>query len=109
MSIVIHIFYRGENGGARRFAEEMEASGTAARIRAEDGNEGYDYFLPAGDPEAVLLIDRWRDQAAIDRHHASEMMGVIAALREKYGLRMRVERFVPDAGIPESDAKFIRK
>ena len=44
----------------------------------------------------MLLIDRWRDQAAIDFHHKSEMMPLIAALREKYGLRMRVERFVPE-------------
>lgn len=45
------------------------------------------------DPETVLLIDKWRDQHAIDAHHKSEMMKKIAALREKYKLKMRVERF----------------
>jgi len=45
------------------------------------------------DPETVLLIDRWRDQAAIDFHHKSPMMAQIAQLREKYRLRLRVERY----------------
>ncbi len=48
---------------------------------------------PLDDPETVLLIDRWRDQQALDAHHKSEMMEEIAALRKKYALRMRVERY----------------
>ena len=45
------------------------------------------------DPETVLWIDRWRDSQALDLHHHSEMMKQIAALREKYKLRLRVERY----------------
>ena len=109
MSITMNLYYTGANGSARKFAEEMESSGTAAQIRAEEGNERYEYFFPLRDPETVLLIDSWRDQAAIDAHHASDMMGTIAALREKYGLHMRAERYTADAqGIPAQDAKFIR-
>ena len=38
------------------------------------------------------------------------MMGQIAALREKYDLHMKVERFVSDdAGLPEKDLKFIKR
>ena len=91
MSIVINIYYTGQNGSARTFAEEMTRSGVVSAIRAEDGNEGYAYFFPMDDPETVLLIDRWRDQAAIDAHHASPMMEQIAALREKYGAGRLVE------------------
>jgi quinol monooxygenase YgiN len=110
MSIVMNLYYTGANGAARRFAEEMESSGTADLIRAEAGNQRYAYFYPADDPETVLLIDVWRDQRAIDLHHASPMMETIARLREKYGLHMRAERYVSDeAGIPESDEKFIKK
>ena len=64
--------------------------------------------MPMKDPETVLLIDAWEDQEAIDRHHASPMMGTIAALREKYDLHMQVERFVSD-GEALSDERFIRK
>lgn len=110
MSIVMNLYYTGQNGSARAFAMEMEQSGTADRIRAEEGNERYAYFFPMDDPETVLLIDRWKDQAALDRHHASSMMTTIAQLREKYDLHMRAERYVSDTEENASaDAKFLRK
>lgn len=55
--------------------------------------EHYEYFFPMDDPETVLLIDRWRDQEALDFHHKTEMMKEIAKLRDKYGLRLKVERY----------------
>lgn len=97
MSITVNLYYTGKNGSARAFAEEMVASGTAALVRAEDGCERYEYFFPMEDPETVLLIDRWRDQAALDAHHKSPMMKTIAELREKYHLRLRVERYTDQA------------
>ena len=110
MSIVVNLYYTGVNGNARKFAEEMERSGTAALIRAESGNERYAYFLSMDDPEKVLLIDMWKDQHSIDLHHASPMMDTIARLREKYDLHMRAERYVTDEdGVPSSDSKFIRQ
>ena len=110
MAITVNLRYTGKKGNARRFAEEMTDSGTVAAIRAEAGNLHYEYYLSLDDPETVLLIDQWRDQAAIDTHHASPMMATIAALREKYDLHMTVERFVSDeSGMPESDRSFIRE
>jgi len=105
--ITVNLYYRGTNGSARAFAEEMESSGISDAIRAEAGNLRYQYFQPLDDPETVLLIDSWTGQAAIDAHHASPMMAQLAALREKYDLHMTVERFVSeDLG---SDEKYIRK
>ena len=106
--ITVNLYYTGTNGNALAFAKEMEESGIAAAIRAEDGNVKYRYFQPLDDPETVLLIDQWRDQAAIDAHHASPMMGQLAALREKYDLHMHVERYT-DADDAPQDLKFIRK
>ena len=105
--ITVHLYYRGTGGAARAFAGEMEASGVADAIRAEEGNLGYRYYQPLDDPETVLLIDSWRDQAAIDAHHASPMMAQLAALREKYDLHMTVERF--GSGADDTDDRFIRK
>ncbi|MBR5985366.1 MAG: antibiotic biosynthesis monooxygenase [Clostridia bacterium] len=108
MDITLNIRYTGKNGAARKFADEMISSGTVAAIRAEAGNLRYEYYQPLDDPETVLLIDSWEDQAAIDTHHASPMMATIAALREKYDLHMTVERFVSIED-NEEDRRFIRK
>ena len=110
MAITVNLYYTGTNGSARRFAEEMVSSGAVARIRAEAGNLRYEYFFPMDDPETVLLIDSWADQQAIDAHHASPMMAELAALRDKYDLHMKVERYRSDeAGLPARDAAFIRQ
>lgn len=110
MSITINIYYMGQGGSARAFAREMTESGIVRKIREEEGNEKYEYFYPIDDSETVLLIDRWKDQESIDRHHASEMMSKIALLREKYNLKMRVERFLSDdGGLTENDKKYIKE
>ena len=107
MAVTVNLYYTGINGNARRFAEEMERSGIARAIREEEGNLSYRYFQPLDDPETILLIDSWTDQAAIDAHHASPMMAQLAALREKYDLHMKAERYVSDE--LGSDEKYIRK
>ena len=94
MSLTVNLYYTGKDGSARAFAEEMVTRGIVARVRAEEGNERYEYFFPMDDPETVLLIDRWRDQAALDAHHKSPIMAEIAELRDKYHLRLRVERYI---------------
>ena len=108
MAITVNLRYTGQDGNARKFAEEMTAGGTVAAIRAEAGNLRYEYYQSLDDPETVLLIDSWETQEAIDVHHASPMMAVIAALREKYDLHMTVERYT-DAETPETENRFIRK
>lgn len=109
MSITINIYYTGENGNAKKFAQEMTDSGIADAIRKENGNERYDYFFPMNDPETVLLIDRWKNQEALDIHHALPLMGQISALREKYDLHMKVERYFSDESSSDLDQRFIRK
>ena len=94
MSLTINIYYTGKDGSARKFAEEMVSNGVVDRVRSEEGNEKYEYFFPMDDSETVLLIDRWKNQEALDIHHKSPMMKEIADLRDKYHLHMRVEQFV---------------
>ena len=107
MSLTVHIYYRGENGAAKRFAEEMMSSGTVAAIRAERGNLQYEYFYSVEDEETVLLVDRWENQAALDAHHETQMMRRIMELREKYDLHMRVERMLSDE-TGRTDGRYVR-
>lgn len=110
MGFTMNLYYTGTNGSARKFAQEMESSGIAPAIRAKDGNERYDYFFSLNDPETVLLIDQWRDQEALDAHHASSTMQDIMNLRAKYDLTMRAERYVSDEeNVTAEDRKFMSK
>lgn len=93
MSLAINIYYKGKNGNAKKFAEEMISSGLVDKIRNKEGNERYEYFFPMEDPETVMLLDRWKNEEALDFHHKSEMMQEIAELRNKYKLSMKVEKF----------------
>lgn len=109
MAITVNIYYKGKDDNAKKFAEEMIASGTVDLIRKEKGNLKYEYFIPFDNKNTVLLIDSWESQEAIDWHHNSPMMKTILELREKYNLTMKVERYISDKdGIPESDKKFIK-
>lgn len=109
MIITINIYYKGENGSAKNFAMEMIESGTVDAIRNEKGNIRYDYFFPMDDAQTLLLIDSWENQDAIDNHHQTPMMNKITELREKYNLHMKVERYISEDEIPQSDRKYIRE
>lgn len=108
MAITVNIYYTGKNGNARKFAEEMLSHGIVDAIRKEEGNLRYEYFLPLDDEDTLLLIDSWENQAALDLHHKSPMMVQIIALREKYDLHMKVERYLSEA-LPETDKGFVRE
>lgn len=108
MAITVNIYYTGKNGSARKFVREMIASGIVDEIRAENGNVRYEYFIPLDDDETVLLIDSWEDQKALDVHHNTSMMQRITALREKYDIHMKVERYISD-DVLDKDKQYIRE
>ncbi|MFL8952233.1 antibiotic biosynthesis monooxygenase family protein [Helcococcus kunzii] len=109
MAITVNIYYRGEGDNAINFAKEMISSGVVKDIKAQKGNIRYDYFVPIDKSDTVLLVDSWENQEAIDKHHNSPMMVKILELREKYDLRMHVERYITDDEIPEKDREYIRE
>jgi (4S)-4-hydroxy-5-phosphonooxypentane-2,3-dione isomerase len=53
----------------------------AQRSRAEDGCQQFDVLLPQDDPNRVLLVEAWRDQAALDVHSKTP---TLARTRETY-------------------------
>lgn len=108
MSFTINIYYKGQNGSARKFAQEMISSGIVDEIKNKEGNLRYEYFEPLDDEETILLIDSWKDQESLDKHHESETMNKIAELRNKYDLHMKVEKYILYDN-NNQDEKYIRK
>ena len=89
--ILLHVLYRGEK--AADFAAEMERSGLRAAVLAEEGCMQYDYYLSLSEENCVLLVEHWRDRAALDKHASGEPMARLKALKAEYGLETGIERF----------------
>ena len=89
--ILLHISYHGEK--AKAFAAEMQQSGLRAAVLAEEGCMQYDYYLPLAEENCVLLVEHWRDRAALDKHASGEPMARLKALKAEYGLETGIERF----------------
>ena len=104
--ITMLIYYRGTQGAAGSFVTQMEAEGIAGDIRREPGCVRYEYFQPLDEPGTILLLDTWKDQEALDAHHASPMMKRLAELRVRFDLKMTAEKYVSvDLG---EDSKYIK-
>jgi (4S)-4-hydroxy-5-phosphonooxypentane-2,3-dione isomerase len=56
-----------------QFLELMK--GHAQRSRAQDGCQQFDVILANNEPNRVLLLEAWRDQAALDAHARGPMPG----------------------------------
>ena len=45
MTLIIHVYYKGDGDSAINFAREMLESGIVAEIRNQKGNLKYEYFF----------------------------------------------------------------
>ncbi|XOW20349.1 antibiotic biosynthesis monooxygenase [Lactococcus cremoris] len=90
MTITVNILYQGDGNKAHLFAD-MISSGLVDKIRRK-WKFAFEFLLLLI-IQAILLIDEWENQEAIDLHHKSEMMAQIAELRKKYQLRLKVTRY----------------
>jgi quinol monooxygenase YgiN len=45
----------------------------------EDGNVEYSLWAPIDGGSEVVVVERWRDQAAVDAHHTADHMAVFRA------------------------------
>lgn len=70
-----------------------------AASRAEDGCAEYSYAQDVIDPGLIHVKELWRDQAALDRHFASEHLAAWRAAWAELGIGERDLR-VYDVGKP---------
>ena len=71
--VVIVVEFEVKPEHKRQFIELMTAH--AKRSRGEDGCQQFDVLTANDDPNRVLLLEAWRDQAALDEHAKGPMPG----------------------------------
>jgi len=67
--ILVAGFLKYPPGGIDALRDEMEKLVDATR--REDGCINYDFAIDIADPTRLIVFERWRDQAALERHTQS--------------------------------------
>lgn len=83
--VVVNVYYSGENGAARRFADRVRSEGVLAEVRSEIGCERYEYYISSEGPERVLLVERWADIPSFEAHKAGGPLERIHRIQEGPG------------------------
>ena len=91
--IVLNVTYRCKPDMREPFLERILAEGIDAACRAEAGNIRYDYYLPFDGGDELLLVEKWKDAEALDRHHSLPHFLSLSAFKGEYVTDTRAERF----------------
>ena len=83
-TFMLTVTYQAKPGCARAFVEELEASGVAAAVRAEDGCIHYDYYFSAKDENEVFLFEEWTSQEHQQIHLTQPHMPQLRQIKDKY-------------------------
>ena len=83
-NIIFHVTYTCKPGMAEAFINAVRERGLQEKTRQEDGCMQYDYHISCEAEDTVLLVEHWRDQAAVKRHAETPTMEKIKALKAQY-------------------------
>lgn len=91
--IILHVTYQCLPGKAEEFVRILKESGLQQTVRAEDGNLQYDYMISCEAEDTVVLLEKWRDAAALNAHAATAHMKRMPELKEGRVLKTVIERY----------------
>ena len=93
-NIILHVYYTCKPGKAQAFVRELKDRGLQAKVQAEDGCIQYDYHISCELPDTVVLLEKWRDAAALESHGTQPHMAEVAALKPEFVEETRVEKYL---------------
>ena len=81
---MLTVTYIAKPGCGHAFVEELEASGVASAVRAEDGCIRYDYYYSAKDPDVVFLFEEWVSETHQQIHITQPHIATLKQIKEKH-------------------------
>lgn len=76
------------------FLEMIMSEGIDDACRGEDGNIKYDYYIPTDDSDDLLLVEKWRDAEALDKHSKQPHFARLGELKKDFVNDTIIEKFV---------------
>lgn len=92
--IVLNVTYKCRPGMREAFLKAIRAEGIDEASRAEAGNLKYDYYLPFGGGDELLLVEKWQDADALAAHGRQPHFLRLGALKAEYVNETVIEKFV---------------
>ncbi len=91
--LVFNVTFHCREGMRGAFLDAIRSEGIVAGARAEPGNLQYDWFLPVDPGDDVLLIEKYRDAAAVAEHVRQAHTAKLVKLKEAYVSDMVFEQY----------------
>ena len=92
-NIILHVTYTCKPGMAETFVKTLKEKGLQQKVWAEDGCMQYDYHISCEKEDTVVLLECWRDKAALKVHAAQPTMQEIGAVKDEYVLNVDLKKF----------------
>ena len=91
--LVFNVTFHCKPGMRDAFLDAIRSEGIVDAARAEPGNLQYDYFIPVDPGDDVMLIEKYRDAAAVGEHVRQTHTAKLVELKEAYVSDMVLEQY----------------
>ena len=91
--IVLNVTYRCKHDTRKEFLNRIAAEGIDVASRTEEGNIKYVYYVPIDGGDELLLVEKWRDEAALTAHASAPHFKKLGEIKPEYVLETVVERY----------------
>ncbi len=88
--LLLNVTYTMKPGMRETFLQNVQAQGILDAVRHEEGCLQYDYYLPVEASDTLLLVERWRDQAAQQVHLTTPHMAQLGKIKEQCVLHTQI-------------------
>lgn len=91
--IVLNVTYVTKPGMRDTFLNKVNEYNIPNLSREVTGNMRYEYFLPHGNEDEIMLIEIWTNQAALDVHRETEHFRNLQGIKAEFVADVRYEKY----------------
>ncbi len=95
--ILLNVRYTIKPGQIGAFLTALNQEGIIAASKAEPGNAKYDYYIPVGLENTLLLIEIWVDAQALAAHLSTAHYQQLQALKKAYVTDVAIEKYYAES------------
>ncbi|WP_434310327.1 antibiotic biosynthesis monooxygenase family protein [Hominifimenecus sp. rT4P-3] len=91
--IILHVRYQLNGMTREEFFDVVKAAQIGEGSRRDEGNIEYSYYLPVDTEDEVLLVEIWKDEAALAAHQQSEHVKAWREVKSKYPVESKIVKY----------------